>query len=116
MFSVTPGFYAILTVLFVTGFVYWDTTRRGLPQRARSRWTGSVGFVSSCGFVLSMTVFDDILIRVYADMSRHSTVMAFTPIDLVMMLFKIGVVISALAVLMYVVGSRFGPLKPQTRP
>jgi hypothetical protein len=115
MFSVTPDFYAILTVFFVMGLVYWDATRRGLPQQTRSRWTGCVGFVSSCGFVLSITVFDDILIWIYKNMSGHPPMMVFTPYDFVMMLFKIGVAISALAVLMYVIGSRFGPLKPQTR-
>jgi hypothetical protein len=113
MFPVIPG--AIFIVLLAMGIVHWDASRRGLPQRTRLRWTGGVGFISSCGFVLSITVFDDILFSVYKARSGHSVVIAITPYELIMMLFKIGVVISILAVLTYVVGSRFGPLKSQSR-
>lgn len=115
MFSATPGFYAVLTVFLATGTVYWDASCRRLSQRTRLRWTGGVGLVSSCGFVLSFSVLDDIFIDAYLYMYGYPTVITtFTPYDIVMMSFAIGVVISVLAVLIYVVGSRFGPLKPQS--
>lgn len=74
----------------------------------------SVGFVSVCGFVLSMFVVADIPVRVYREMRGYDRAQTpLTAVDLLDLLLEFGVAISASAVFLYIVGSRVEPLKPQ---
>lgn len=101
---------ALLIVLFVMGFVYWDTTRRGLPRRTCYLWTGCISFVSFSVFFLSMFAIDDFLIRLYLDLRGYERLRVFHSAGLINLLFKFGVAMNTLIVLVYVVGSRYGPL------
>lgn len=92
-----------------TGLVLADATRRDLSPRTRCLWTGSVGLVSVGGF-LTTYFFDDALYRLYLEVTG-SPALAPQPREVAATLLLVTLAASAVAVLVYGFGSRYGPLK-----
>ena len=99
----------LLLGAFATGLVFADTVRRDLPPRTRYRWTGSAGLTRAGGF-LTLYRFDDVVYRRYHEATGGPAV-APLPREVSAGLLVTGVAASAVAVLAYGFGSRYGPLK-----
>lgn len=104
-----PLLVSPLITILVMGVVYADTNRRALARRTRLRWTVGVGLVSLGGF-LGAFAFDSVLSRAYY-LILGRPVVVHTPRELLTGLFIVGLTVSAIAVLVYGIGSRSGPLK-----
>ncbi|WP_232686325.1 hypothetical protein [Halobacterium zhouii] len=92
-----------------TGLVLADAVRRELPPRTRYVWTGSVGVVSLGGF-LAVYPFENVLYRLYLEVTG-SPAIAPQPREVTAALLLVTLAASAVAVLAYGFGSRYGPLK-----
>jgi len=103
---------ALLVSLFIglitTSLVLADTLRRNLPARTQAGWIGFVGLVSIGGSI-AVTAGDDAL---YRWALAGDTRVAVTPRQLITTTIGAGLALSALVVLTYGVGSRYGPLSP----
>ena len=95
--------------LTATSLVIADTIRRELPARTRGGWIGFVALVSIGGSV-GVAVGDTTVFRLIA--AGSDPVIAVTPLALLTRLVLASVALSALAVVAYGVGSRYGPLSP----
>lgn len=86
--------------------VYVDAARRDLPTAARLRWSGGVAGASLAGFILAFGL-DDVVFRHLAGLAGTPVVVTH-PRQVVASLSIGGTAISAVAVLAYGFGSRFG--------
>lgn len=107
-----PLLVSPFVTLLVMGIVYTDTKRRALAQRTQFLWTVGVGLVSLGGF-LGAFVFDSVLSRVYF-LLRGRPVVVPSPREYLLLIFIFGLTASAIALLVYGIGRRFGPLKTQS--
>ena len=94
--------------LIATSLVLADTIRRDFPIRTQAGWTGFVALVG-VGGSLAAAVGDDALYRLAL---ASDTRVAATPLQLITATIGAGLALSALAVLTYGDGSRYGPLSP----
>ncbi|WP_313695142.1 hypothetical protein [Halorarum halobium] len=109
--SLHPLVVAPPVVLLAMGVTYADGTRRSLTVPARLRWTLGIGCVSIGGF-LAAFAFDGVVFRLYSVAVGRQFIVQ-SPRELLTILFSIGLVISTVAVLLYGVASRFGPLESE---
>jgi len=93
--------------IVATAVVAVDTRRRGLSPRAQAGWIGIVATIS-IGGSLAVALGDDVLFRLW--ITRSDPAIAVTPLQLLTGVVVAGVALSALAVLAYGFGSRYGPL------
>ena len=84
-----------------------DTLRRDPPARTQVGWIGFVALVS-IGGSLAVAAGDSALYRLA--LASEPGVIAVTPLQLITTSIGAGLLLSALAVLAYGVGSRYGPL------
>lgn len=101
-------------ILLAMYIVYVDTSHRNLAWRTKLQWIGSVGLVSFCGFYGSY-MFQAQIARVYVFVSGKP-MNALTADELLTSIFAMGVTISALAVFVYVIGSRGNQFTLQLSP
>ena len=95
--------------LVATSLVVADTLRRDLPARTQAGWVGFVALLSIGGSI-AVAVGDSTVFRLLA--ASSDPVVAVTPLALLTRLVLASVALSALAVVAYGVGSRYGPLSP----
>ena len=104
-----PLLVSPFVALLVAAGVYADAGRRSLPRGTRLGWTIGTGIVSLGGFVLAFTL-ESVLFRAYF-LTLGRPVVVHSPSELVTFLFLVGLAVSAVTVLGYGVGSRYGPFK-----
>jgi uncharacterized membrane protein len=104
----------VAVALFVSpaaaALVYADARRRALSRRYGTAAASAVGLVSFGGFLVAAISGTGLLSAYYRLLKQP--VIAVTPLDLVFSMFLLGLAVTALAVLGYGIGSRFGPLSP----
>jgi len=93
--------------LVATTVVAVDTHRRGLSTRMQAGWIGFVA-VSSIGGSVAVAAGDAGLLRLLQ--FGRDPMLVVTPVQLLATVLIAGVTLSALAVLAYGFGSRYGPL------
>ena len=93
--------------LVATTVVAVDTYRRGLSTRMQAGWIGFVA-VSSIGGSVAVAAGDAGLLRLLQ--FGRDPMLVVTPVQLLATVLIAGVTLSALAVLAYGFGSRYGPL------
>ncbi|WP_435348166.1 hypothetical protein [Haloarchaeobius sp. HRN-SO-5] len=103
MASITPLLGLLVAPLFA-GLVYIDATRRGLPQPVRLLCAGSVGIASFVGF-LQPAPIRNFVEKVYW-LGIKSNGVAYSPYEMLVLHISAGVIISLLAALLYILGSR----------
>ncbi|WP_254533897.1 hypothetical protein [Natrinema gelatinilyticum] len=111
-----PLLVSPLVTFLVMGIVYTDTKRRALELRTRLLWTIGVGLVSLGGF-LGAFVFDSVLSRAYFRayvLILGRPVVVQSPREFLLIPFMVGTTVSAIAVLVYGIRSRFAPLKTRS--
>ncbi|ESS09995.1 MAG: hypothetical protein A07HN63_00206 [uncultured archaeon A07HN63] len=92
--------------LLATAVVVVDTHRRGLSPRVQAGWVGFVA-ISSIGGSVAVAVGDTVFLRL---LQLGMPLVVVTPFQLLTTVLIAGLTLSALAVLTYGVGSRYGPL------
>ncbi|TQQ83587.1 hypothetical protein EGH24_01995 [Halonotius terrestris] len=92
--------------LLATVLVFTDTLRRDLSPRTQAGWTGFVAAIS-IGGSLAVAIGDDALYRLV--MRGSDPALVVTPLAFIAGVIIAGLTLSALAVLTYGVGSRYGP-------
>lgn len=97
---------AFVVVPAASGVVYADATRRGLPTRERRVWISAVGVVGVCGFLLP-SLLGASLARAYLHGVKSAPVVT-SPYELLALRVAVGTAVSASAVLLYAVGTRYG--------
>ncbi len=103
MASIAPLIGLFVAPFFVI-LVYLDATRRSLPQLTRLLWAGSIGIMSFTGFLLT-TSFENLIHRIYF-LGIKSNPVVSTPYEILALHISVGMIISILAFLLYVFGSR----------
>lgn len=93
--------------LLATILVAADTLRRDLQPRIQVGWIGFVATVS-IGGSLAVALGDDVFFRLW--IAGSDPAIAVTPLQLLTGVVVAGGTLSALAVLAYGFGSRYGPL------
>jgi len=93
--------------LVATAVVAVDTHRRGLSTRVQAGWVGFVAAVSIGGSA-AVAAGDTIFLRLLQFGS--DPLLVVTPFQLLATVLLAGLTLSALAVLTYGFGSRYGPL------
>lgn len=105
-FWVTPAI-----TLLAAGIVLADTNRRKLAPRTRLFWTAGVG-LTSLGVFIGVFMFQRYVYEFYYRVTGQH-VITHTPYELVLNSFIAGLLLTAIAVLTYGFGSRFGPFKAE---
>mgnify|MGYP000181983900 CR=1 FL=1 len=98
----------LLVGLIATGLVVADTVRRGLPARTQAGWIGFVALVS-IGGSLAAPLIDSVFYRLA--LAVEPTAVTVTPLQMFATRIGLRLTLSAVAVLAYGVGSRYGPFK-----
>jgi hypothetical protein len=99
--------------LIATGLVIADTVRRRLPARTQAGWIGFVALVS-LGGSLAAPVLDSAFYRVA--LAVEPTAVTTTPLQMLAARVGIRLLLSALGVVAYGIGSRYGPFKSAAEP
>jgi len=99
----------LIVGLVATSLVLADTLRRDLPARTQAGWVSVVALLSIGGSI-AVAAGDSTVFRLLA--AGHDPVVAVTPLALLTRLVLASMALSALAVLAYGVGSRYGSLSP----
>ncbi len=109
LLALAPFFLFILPSI-----VYVDTSRRDLSRRSVWPWTIGVGSASTTSFHPLVFKFNTGFVDVYYHIHGGSPdLMPATTTNLLYWNFELYLVSCALLLLLYGVGSRFGPLKSQ---
>lgn len=105
---------APLFLFILPSIVYVDTGRRDLPRRSVWSWTIGVGSASIISFHLLVFKFNTEFVGAYYHIHGGSPdLMPATTTNLLYWNFELYLASCALLLLLYGVGSRFGPLKSQ---
>lgn len=101
---------ALPVTAVAAGVVYADGARRGLPMASRLRWTAGVSVASLGGFSVAFGL-ESWLFRIGHSLSGSpgEVVVVVSPVELVTTLSGAALAVSAVAVLAYGFGSRYGP-------